>query len=89
LKGQEGNIWDYIIHEKLIYSTSITDIDNFMQDGESSAIFSEVIPSNVGKYIGYKIVDAWMRQKAQKGISMEAMLSTPADKIFTTSSYKP
>ena len=89
LKGQEGNIWDYIVHEKLTYSTSITDIDNFTQEGESSAIFSEVIPSNVGKYIGYKIVDAWMRQKAQKGISMETMLSTPADKIFTTSSYAP
>lgn len=89
LKGQEGNIWDYIVHEKLTYSTSITDIDNFMQEGESSAIFSEVIPSNVGKYIGYKIVDAWMKQKAQKGISLETMLSTPADKIFTTSSYAP
>lgn len=89
LKGQEGNIWDYIVHEKLTYSTSITDIDNFMQEGESSTIFSEVIPSNVGKYIGYKIVDAWMKQKAQKGISLETMLSTPADKIFTTSSYAP
>ena len=60
-----------------------------MQEGESSAIFSEVIPSNVGKYIGYRIVDAWMHQKAQKGISMEAMLATPADKIFSTSSYAP
>ena len=89
LNGQEANIWDYIVHEKLTYSTSITDIDNFMQEGESSAIFSEAIPSNVGKYIGYRIVASWMKQKAQKGISMEAMLATPADKIFTTSSYAP
>jgi hypothetical protein len=89
LKSQEGNIWDYILHEKLSFSTDLTDIDNFMQEGESSAIFSEVIPSNVGKYIGYRIVDAWMHQKAQKGISMEAMLATPADKIFSTSSYAP
>jgi len=89
LKSQEANIWDYIIHEKLSFSSDITDIDNFMQEGESSNIFSEAIPSNVGKYIGYRIVDAWMQQKAQKGISMEAMLATPADKIFSTSSYAP
>ena len=89
LKSQEANIWDYIIHEKLSFSSDITDIDNFMQEGESSNIFSEAIPSNVGKYIGYRIVDAWMQQKAQKGVSMEAMLATPADKIFSTSSYAP
>jgi hypothetical protein len=89
LKGQEANIWDYILHEKLTYSTNITDIDNFMQEGESSSIFSESIPSNVGKYIGYRMVESWMHQKQQKGISMEAMLATPADKIFATSSYAP
>jgi hypothetical protein len=89
LKGQEANIWDYILHEKLSFSTNINDIDNFMQEGESSSIFSESIPSNVGKYMGYRIVETWMHQKPQKGISMEAMLATPADKIFASSSYAP
>jgi hypothetical protein len=89
LKSQEGSIWNYILHEKLSYSTNPNDIDNFMQEGPNSNIFSEAIPSNVGKYIGYRIVDAWMQQKAQKGISMEMMLNTPADKIFTTSNYTP
>lgn len=89
LKSQEGNIWSYILHEKLSYSTNPNDIDNFMQEGPNSNLFSESLPSNVGKYIGYRIVNAWMKQKAQKGISMEKMLATPADKIFANASYAP
>lgn len=88
-KKQESNIWQYILHEKLSYSTNPNDIDAFMQDGVFSSLFGDDIPSNAGKYIGYKIVDTWMHQSAQKNISMEDLLSTPADKIFTAAGYAP
>ena len=89
LKNQEGKIWTYLLHEKLSYSTNPSDIDNFMQDAAFSNLFGETLPGNIGKYIGYKIVDTWMHQKAQKGISMEALLNTSTDKIFETAAYNP
>ncbi|MEN9701550.1 MAG: hypothetical protein RIR55_870 [Bacteroidota bacterium] len=89
LKNQEGKIWTYLLHEKLIYSTNPIDIDNFMQDAAFNNVLGESLPGNIGKYIGYEIVDAWMHQKAQKGISMEALLNTSADKIFEAAAYNP
>jgi hypothetical protein len=89
LKKAESSIWEYLLHEKILYSIEFSDIDNFMQEGYQSSIFSESVPSNVGKYIGYKIVTAWMQQKKQKGITMQDLLNTPADKIFETAGYAP
>jgi hypothetical protein len=89
LKSQEGQVWSYLLHEKLVFSTNPSDIDNFMQDAASSNTFGEALPGNIGKYIGFKIVNAWMQQKAQKEISMETLLNTPSDKIFETAAYNP
>ena len=89
LKKQEANIWQYILHEKLSYSTLSNDIDAFMQEGVYSSLFGESIPSNVGKYIGYKIVDAWMHQGAQKNISMEDLIKMQPEKIFAAAGYAP
>jgi hypothetical protein len=89
LKNQESKIWAYLLHEKLIFSTHPSDIDNFMQDAAFSSLFGENLPGNIGKYIGYKIVDTWMQQKAQQGISMERLLNTSPDKIFETAAYNP
>ena len=89
IKSQESQLWAYILHEKLTYSSNPNDIDNFLQDAESSNIFGEAMPGNVGKYIGLKIIESWMHQKAQVGISLEQMLNTPSDKIFETSNYNP
>ncbi len=89
LQQQESKIWEYILHDKLIYSSNPTDIRSMMQEGVYSDTFGESIPGNVGKYMGYKIVQAWMQQKTQKGITMEALLKTSADKIFTSAEYAP
>jgi hypothetical protein len=89
IKSQESQLWTYILHEKLTYSTNPNDMDNFLQDAESSSIFGEAMPGNVGKYIGLKIIESWMQQKSQSGISLELMLNTPADKIFESANYNP
>jgi hypothetical protein len=89
LKKEEAKIWDYIVAEKLLYTTNESDIAEIIQDQASNNIFGEVFPGNVGKFIGYKIVDAWMQQKEQSNISFEALLQTPAQKIFNNAKYAP
>lgn len=89
VEQEEAKIWEYVLHSKLTYSTNPADIRSMMQEGVYSDIFGESIPGNVGKYIGYKIVQAWMEQKEQKDIAMETLLTTPADKIFIAAKYAP
>ena len=89
LRQQESTIWNYILHAKLTYSNLPSDIRSLMQEGVYSDVFGESIPGNAGKYIGYQIVAAWMQQKAQKEISMEALLRTPNDRLFAAAAYQP
>ena len=89
LEKQESKIWEYVLHSKLSFSTNPVDIQNMMQESLYSDVFGELVPGNVGKYIGYKIVAKWMQLKPQKSISMEALLQTTPDEIFTEASYAP
>ena len=78
-----------MVAEKLSYSTNESDISDFLQEGDNNQIFGDLFPGNIGKYIGYKIVDAWMHQKSQANVTMEKMLSTPAQQIFSGANYAP
>ncbi len=89
LKKEESHIWSYILRSKLLYSAQPTDIRSLMQEGVYSDLFGEDIPGNAGKYIGYKMVENWMEQKAPKGLTMESLLTMPAQKIFTEAGYQP
>ena len=89
LNKEESKIWEYMVAEKLSYSTNESDISDFLQEGDNNQIFGDLFPGNVGKYIGYKMVDAWMHQKSQANITMEKMLSTPAQQIFSGANYAP
>jgi hypothetical protein len=89
LKQEEPHIWSYILRTKLLYSVQPTDIRSLMQEGVYSDLFGEEIPGNAGKYIGYKIVENWMQQKAPKALTMESLLTMPANTIFTEARYQP
>ena len=89
LNKEESKIWDYIVADKLIYTTNTSDIMAIMQESTSNEIFGEDFPGNIGKYIGFKIVDIWMHQKAQTNITMEQLLLTPAQQIFSSANYNP
>ena len=89
LNKEESKIWEYMVAEKLSYSTNESDISDFLQEGDNNQIFGDLFPGNIGKYIGYKIVDAWMHQKSQANVTMEKMLSTPAQQIFSGANYAP
>ena len=89
LQLTESKIWEYVLAENLVFSNNEYAINSFMLDGQDNDIFGEGIPGNIGKYIGYQIVDAWMQQKAQSKVSIEKLLATPAHEIFNGAHYKP
>ena len=89
LTKEESKIWDYLVAEKATFSTNQSEINAFVQEGDTNEVFGELFPGNVGKFMGYKIVAAWMGQKAQSNITIEKMLSTPAQQIFSGANYAP
>jgi hypothetical protein len=89
LTKEESKIWDYMVAEKSTFSTNQSEINAFLQEGDNNEIFGELFPGNVGKFIGYKIVDTWMQQKTQSKVSIEKMLHTPAQQIFSGADYAP
>jgi hypothetical protein len=89
LQKEESKIWTYFLHNKLTYSTNPTDARAIMNEGVYSDLFGEEIPANVGKYLGYKMVEAWMQQHENKGKTMEQLLNEPAEKLFVSAKYNP
>ena len=82
-------IWNYIVDNKFTDSKDLAVIGSLMREGLNNEVFGEAFPSNVGKYIGYQIVQAWMQQKQQKNTTMDMLLKMPADKIYRTAQYNP
>jgi hypothetical protein len=89
LNKNASKIWEYIMAQKLIYSNNESDINSFLQEGDTNEIFGESFPGNVGKWIVFQIVNSWMQQKAQAQVSMETLLRTPAQQIFSAAQYAP
>ncbi len=86
---EESAIWDYIVDNKIVESKDLAVIGSMTREGLNNEVLGEVFPSNVGKFIGYKIVHTWMQQKEQKNLSMDALLKMPASKIQATVKYNP
>jgi len=56
----EGNIWSYLIENKLLYSTDYQSQATFFNEGPFTSIFTKKSPSRTGCYIGWQIVRNYM-----------------------------
>jgi uncharacterized protein YjaZ len=89
LESEESNIWAYFLKQNTLFSKDPNEVRAVMQDSPYSDLFGEELPGNTGKYIGYKIVTAWMEKRKQKNIEFEVLLKTPSTIIFENAKYKP
>ena len=89
LENEESNMWNYLLKQQTLFSKNPNDIRSVMQESPYSDLFGEDMPGNTGKFIGYKIVTAWMNQRKQEKISFETMLNTPSNIIFEAAKYAP
>ena len=67
LKWVEENqqlIWNTLIAKELIYSTSYMDIDRLLSPAPNTSIINSNSPGQVGRYIGYKIVTAYLAKNS-------------------------
>lgn len=87
--ANESEMWRVFIDESLLYSTDSKLQSRFILPAPFSKFYLEVdqqTPGGVGKYIGYRIVKAYMENI---DTTIDSMISLPAQDIFNNSKYKP
>lgn len=83
----EKNIWSLFLQNDLLYSTDPNMARDFMNDGPNTQALGEASPGNIGQFVGTQMVVKWMEKNSK--ISLDELMKTPANKIFTESKYKP
>lgn len=85
-KENEGAIWKSIIENKHLYTPDHLTTNMYFEDMPHPA-FAEGSPGNIGAWIGWQIVDKYMRES--KALPESLMQQTNAQEILTASKYKP
>jgi gliding motility-associated lipoprotein GldB len=84
----EKSIWSFFVDQKLLFSNEASQIGKFVNDGPSTNGFPKEAPGNIGAWIGYRIVKAYMDKNESITLS-KLMDEKDPKKIFRESNYKP
>ncbi len=82
----ESTLWTTIIERKHLYTPDIATTSNYFQPAPATFISAEA-PGNTGHFIGYRIVEKYMKQT--KSTCEELMINNDAQDILQKSKYKP
>lgn len=85
-KEHESILWTTIIERKHLYTPDIAATSRYFQPAPSRFI-SEEAPGNLGHYIGYRIVERYMKET--KATCEELIKNNDAQDILQKSKYKP
>ena len=89
IQASESDIWKYILKMNLLFSKDPKLLKNMMEDGPFNIYFGNDIPSNVGTYIGYQIVQAWLKkQSVEKQDDLQYLLRVPISQKWEQSAYQ-
>jgi len=85
----ESFIWQYLIENKMLYSTD-SNLDNrFINPAPFSKFYLEIdneTPGRIGTWVGWQIVRSYMKNNA---VSLNDLLKSDAENVFNRSKYKP
>ena len=88
-RANEGQIWRYFIERELLYKTDRELGPRFLDPAPFSKfrlMLDNESPGRIGRYMGWRIVQAFM---AGDAYNLEEMLTMPGEALFRESRYKP
>jgi len=91
LKGCDENraqIYNFFIKNNLLYDTHIQVVYRFVNDGPSTGEIAKQCPGNIGTWLGYEIVKAYMKEHPATTLE-QLMHNTDAQKFLQESKYNP
>ncbi len=68
LEKNERNIWNSLIERELLFSIDPTIADRMIRQAPTTSIITPDTPGRAGRYIGYKIVEAYRKHHPEKSI---------------------
>jgi hypothetical protein len=84
----EGLIWNHIIKNEDLYSINPATIQTYIGEGPfTQGMSQEYSPGNIGQWIGWQIIKKY--ESNNPGITPEALMNTPAQKILDGAKYRP
>lgn len=84
----ESEIWKALVGQKHLFSTDVQLIGKYINDAPFTAPITQESPGRLGVYIGWKIVDSYM--KNNKDVSLKNLIKTiDYQKMLEISGYRP
>ncbi|MBN1158807.1 MAG: hypothetical protein JXA61_05455 [Bacteroidales bacterium] len=86
--NNEKQMWTYLVSNKLLFSTDRLTINKFILEGPFTTDFSRESPGRAAVWIGYRIVDRFM--KKNPGFTIKDLMNKDdAMEILNLSAYNP
>ncbi len=88
IKANEAAVWTYLVEQQQLFSTEMGLKRTYIREAPYTSVFGNSSPSRLGRYIGYKIVEGYM--KHAKGATIPALFRQEnAQVILQGSQYNP
>lgn len=88
VQDNELQMWAYLLKNDLFYSKDINKIHKLVNPSPTSTGMPEESPGQAANYLGWKIVEAYMKKKPETSLS-ELLSLSDAQKILEISRFKP
>ncbi len=79
-RENEINFWDYLVKQKLLYTTNERDQSNLLNDGPYTTGLPEQGPDRLGQFTGYQMVLNFMKEHPK--MKVEELMKLPAIEII-------
>lgn len=84
----EGMAYNFLLQQKFLYETNWSKIMRYVQDGPQATGMPEGSPGNIGTYLGYQIIQAYMKNHPET--TLDALFALPdAQVVLQEAQYKP
>jgi len=81
-------MWNYLVENKLLFSTKQMDIVRYITDGPTTTVFPQESPARTGVWLGRQIIRSYMRHNP--GVSLpQLMANNDYQQILNASVYTP
>jgi len=88
MNASELQVWDYYLSEELMYETNHLKLSKFLNPAPSTQGMPESAPGRTTDYIGYKIVDAYMKRQTDNTMA-DLINMQDSQLLLEQSRYKP
>jgi len=87
-EASEAMVYNFFVRDNLLYETNWQKIVRYVNDGPSAAGMPAESPGNIGSWLGYQIVKAYVEHHPDATLN-DILKPTDAQRFLQESKYKP